>query len=586
MLLKQTLAHAARLALLMVAITLTMGTLSAKKVEPQQAQKVAAQLLYGSSAQLSSTHSPRLVWDSSALPATRRMSISEPTFHVFEAEDGRGFVIVAADDVARPILAYSHTHSAASPHYMPQNLLAWLEQADRAIATARTANHPPHSEWTKPMTEGRSKLIETALWSQDDPYNRQCPMDGDTRSLTGCTATASAIVMYYYQWPEKGSGVAPAYTTPRGMNVESRDINNVYEWHAMLPSYKGDFTEQSANAVATLMADLGHVYQADYGALGTGALPNLDWLVNNFSYNPAIAYAFRDGHSAESWAGLMRLEIDAGRPIPYNGYNADNEAGHAFIVDGYNDEGYFHLNWGWGGSSNGYFLLENLTPEEQDFNYGQWILIGMEPYKGGDFSNWLNIISNITAVTEIEEGKPFELADVMLYNVTTRNFSGYLRAAHVDSNGDIKSWVSDEIAVKADGYNTAQTPYISGKITEPIRYKDKIRLYYRSKSSDKWHVVAPFQMGTYGWELELEPPMKSLAEGTSISYDRTTKCIVISHDYRVKVSVKYLGGALAGVSYDETTTTINSEALTDKKITIELELEDEKRNIDLTIKEL
>ena len=133
MLLKPTLAHAGRLALLMVAITLTMGTLSAKKVEPQQAQKVAAQLLYGSSAQLSSTHSLRLVWDSSALPATRRMSISEPTFHVFEAEDGRGFVIVAADDVARPILAYSHTHSAASPHYMPQNLLAWLEQADRAI---------------------------------------------------------------------------------------------------------------------------------------------------------------------------------------------------------------------------------------------------------------------------------------------------------------------------------------------------------------------------------------------------------------------------------------------------------------------
>lgn len=157
------------------------------------------------------------------------------------------------------------------------------------------------------------KVLETALWDQSDPYNRLCPEVNGALSLTGCTATALAIVMRYHKWPERGTGILPGFT-----------------------------------------------------AEGTGAYTNdiLVPLVENMGYSSSLQYVFKAHYEPEAWTDLMKSEIDGGRPILYGGYTTD-WAGHSFVLDGYDSEGFFRVNWGWGGMSNGYFDIDILDPYEQ-----------------------------------------------------------------------------------------------------------------------------------------------------------------------------------------------------------------------------
>lgn len=572
-----------------IAISLLLGCadrISAQQVDIATAQNAARRALQGDIAAPSSTSST-LAWDSTDLFETTRST--EPTFYVFATEGGRGFVIVAADKRISPILGYSDTYAICDPENLPQNMVSWLEYVDSEVRDARISEAEIHPEWNDiPTRSNREcRVLKTATWSQGEPYNRQCPMEGKERTLTGCTATATGIIMHYHRWPESAWGIAPAYQTPTtNIAVEQRDINHTYEWDNMLMGYpEGAYNDTQANAVATLLADLGHVYQANYGYLGTSALPNIEWLIKNFQYSPGINYQSRNSLSKQTWDMIMRNEIDANRPILFSGYDKQQIYGHAFVIDGYDDNNFFHVNWGWEGLFNGFYRLEDLRPNNYDFSYEQWILVGLEPYREkGDFPNWISIVGDIrVGKRTFAENDTFTVTEVTFINNSQEIFNGIVRFAHTDKDGNIKGWLSEEMEIAELG-NYYQTTFrdIECTITEPIEDGDRMRAFYRA-SGEKWFLAHPYEYFGGEWEIVFRSTLPSIAESTSVSFNKETELLTIAHDSNVIVSVSHKGTRVSDVTYETNCTIIDVKQHHGKSLDISLANSVEERNFTITI---
>ena len=272
---------------LLLALLLCASELRAEQVTSDKARDVARMVL-GADTRSGDMH---VVWDSSLFAHTRVERI-EPTFYVVAPTSGLGFVIVAGDDVVAPVLAYSEMCYAPLSDNLPKNFEAWLRYVDRVVREARTAGIKPNSAvaqlWNETYEPVDALMLNTACWSQVAPYNDQCPLDDGARSLTGCTQTAMAIIMRHHRWPERAKGVTEPYTTMYGLDVPARDLNHSYDWDNMIDTYvEGGYNDTQANAVATIMADLGYAFKANYTALDTAAWPDMSVLYNNFGYSPA-----------------------------------------------------------------------------------------------------------------------------------------------------------------------------------------------------------------------------------------------------------------------------------------------------------
>lgn len=218
--------------------------------------------------------------------------------------------------------------------------------------------------------------LETASWGQNTPYNKLCFTAKGAQAKTGCVPTAYAILMQYHKWPASAQE-KKVYHSGTG---ESITLGHEYDWENMLPAYSGTYSDAEADAVATLMRDLGWAYEVDYGtgstqsgAGGEGAAK----LVNIFKYkseSPNIQDAqygtVRDVVANDKlWIEYIKQSLDAGCPIPYSSTTTSGGR-HIFILDGYTDKGYFHFNWGWGGQGNGWFKLDEMTPDASS-NYSK-----------------------------------------------------------------------------------------------------------------------------------------------------------------------------------------------------------------------
>ena len=355
-------------------------------------------------------------------------------YYVYENANGEGWVMVAANDVVRPILAYSNTGTFRTDN-QPSNVKAWLGKYDKFIqkmeAEGVTTNEETSSEWND-LRNGIRKdkgdavvgpLVKTT-WDQDAPYWNLCPGSGSSKAYTGCVATAMAQVMNYWQYPKKGTGKRtykprdpnnPDSYSSRYTSSLSADFGNTtYDWENMKNSYSGSYTDAEATAVATLMYHCGVATEMMYGnddddGSGTYTVNYGDWdwgtnegecaqnaLVNYFGYNKSTLTGYmRDGYSNEGttyytkwsdadWTAMIKAELDKKRPIMYGG--SGTKGGHSFICDGYDDAGYFHFNWGWSGDNDGYYKLDDLRPGSggagggsYDFSDDQDALIGIQP---------------------------------------------------------------------------------------------------------------------------------------------------------------------------------------------------------------
>lgn len=574
---------------LIILFTALYQSVGATEVNRQRALKAASEFAASHASHLSNNSLPTMAWDSHALDgAIGLASVEEPTFYVFEINNGRGFVVVAGDDAANPILAYSFDHPAPKIDALYSNVWAWFSYTDKAIRAARRASATPHPMWQEaPSRAAASKVIETALWSQREPYNRECPIINGERSLTGCAATATAIIMYHYRWPERATGTTAAYNTMT-LNefIASRDINHTYAWDDMLFDYSKGYTDAQGNAVATLMSDIGHSYAADYMVEATGALPDLNMLYNSFSYLPSMKYAIREDYSDEEWYSLLRADIDTDNPIFYSGYNEAYSEGHAFVVDGYTDNNYFHINWGWAGDYNGFFLLDKLYPSEYDFSHEQWIVNSLIPYRGGTFEGWIQMYSSGMEHEDvpIETGIPFNIARITICNAGLSSFLGEVAVAHTDAMGNIKEIVSNIYPIDLLAQYGKQILDVECNLNKDIAPGDKLRMFYRTTDAEKWFLIKPYS-GNCCWEILLEEiPSLPIEQGTSLSYNKQKQTITIVHSTGVKCTVTAEGANIsAAVSQQPGLTTIDASKLGGKLCTIRLERGEEFKEFSINV---
>ncbi|MBP5341183.1 MAG: C10 family peptidase [Bacteroidales bacterium] len=317
-------------------------------------------------------------------------------FYIFDIDQGKGFVIVSADDCAYPVLGYSVGRPAGE---MGANVRFWLDQYEQEIdylVEQRTqANEYIQSawdvlragNWEEPQPSQAVAPMLTTTWNQSPYYNNLCPPN----TPAGCSAIAMAQVMKYWNYPPVGTG-SHSYSSSFG--TQSANFGSTYyDWSHMPNSLSGGSSSTQVNAVATLCYHVGVSIEMEYGYDGSSAaliggsntycVQNA--LKNFFDYRTTLQGVSKSNYTDAAWVQLLKDEMDAGRPVPYAGF--DNTAGHAFVFDGYNNSNQFHINWGWGGYYDGYFTMGALNPAgggtgtngSNTFNIGNQAVVGVQP---------------------------------------------------------------------------------------------------------------------------------------------------------------------------------------------------------------
>lgn len=294
---------------------------------------------------------------------------------------GEGYVIVSGDDRTVSILGYSDT-GTLDPNNMPENMCGWLKSYDEQI------EHLPESVSFE-ISENRNNIraiaypvrkavapLMKSVWNQNSPYNDSVPdfnnrEQGHGRCASGCVATAMAQLMYYNKWPNQTIGKIPGYENEnvfvkngKEYHAEVKEVpkgTTIY-WDRMIDNYNGARgTKEQRAACAGLLRYVGASVKMNYGPSSGAFSKNVETALKSyFDYDKGVKYHHHNNYSIEAWETLLYNELINARPVYYAGYSKD--AGHAFVCDGFDGKGLFHINWGWGGACDGYFVLSVLNP--------------------------------------------------------------------------------------------------------------------------------------------------------------------------------------------------------------------------------
>ena len=329
----------------------------------------------------------------------------------------KGFVLVSGCKNMVPVAGYSFESWFAN-NPQPENFKAWnkqyIDQA-RYASSSKGASYPEVATlWERLLTNNPSDLqlfkgksiepLTVANWNQDWPYNEMCPADGSGphgHCYAGCVPTAMGMIMYYYRWPYSGTGSYSYVQEPYG--TLSADFgNSIYDFNQMTNSIS-----DSDSAIAQLLYHLGVSCDLVYGPNGSGMYNHKAAYAFKtfFKYAPETQYLYRDSTNL-NWDSVLVAHLDRKLPMYYAGWDVPNISGHAFVCDGYQGTNYFHFNFGWGGSSNGYFYTSNLTPGGSNFNLAQEVIINCHPdtinYTYPEYCSGAQSITN--TVGSLEDG--------------------------------------------------------------------------------------------------------------------------------------------------------------------------------------
>lgn len=453
------------------------------------------------------------------------------SYYVFNVGEGQGFVIAAADDRVPAVLGYS-SNGKFDPRHMPDNMRAWLQGYDDQMAYLN--KHPEAAAPRKTVSGGSIAPLLQSEWNQGNPYNLLCPEDDGEHSVTGCVATAMAQVMYYWQWPKQTVAEIPGYTSgTKKFEMPAIAAGTPIDWGNMVPKYTGSETDAQNQAVAELMLLCGTAVQMNYTASSSAASTSYvaDAWVNYLDYDAATIYEDRSNYRLAAWNQKVYNELAARRPVLYSGQSSGG--GHAFVIDGYDGDDYFHVNWGWGGWCNdGSFLLSILdsgsnsgigaSSSTDGYSYDQSAIFGAQPNTG--------IIPTITPImTTSSISAPSGLE--VTRTATTQDFQVDVTASFWNMTGitytfDMGYGVYDERDIlltveplwsytldSGYGYGNAKATISFGAnitsgsyIIKPISRETGAETWYPNKGTETYFLTATISDNT----LTLQEPMFGL----------------------------------------------------------------------------
>jgi hypothetical protein len=360
--------------------------LIAQKVSLTDAEKAARNFFYERINQYEKVEFREIEISGSYETGTRDYVV----YYVFNMKP-KGFVMVSATLNAIPVPAYSF-HSCYSETNQPPQFMAWVKQYYDQIQNAIINQAAPlpeaTDEWDHLLTNNPENLkvlksekevlpMLISNWDQGTFYNQLCPVDPGGPAghcYTGCVATAMGQICYYFRFPSTGMG-SYSYQLPNYGTISANFEDTEYMWNEMTNA-----VETQNVAVAELLFHLGVSVDMDYGPNGSGMWNHKAAysLRTYFKYSPQTQYLYRDSTNLD-WDSVIVAHLDQKIPMYYAGWSVPNVNGHAFVVDGYQTGEYFHFNWGWSGSYNGYFYLDNLVPGGSNFNLAQELIINCFP---------------------------------------------------------------------------------------------------------------------------------------------------------------------------------------------------------------
>ena len=303
-------------------------------------------------------------------------------FFVFNIGE-HGFVIIAGDDAHRPIIGYSD-ESAFDATNIPPALTYYLDGVAECVHQLRHAIATPDvaAEWNSVLQHGRliprhsrgTGYFCQTKWDQSYPYNYCCPDDPEGsggHAIVGCLATAMSQLMRFWAYPAQGIG-SHCYTHETYGQICADFGNTLYDWEKMPNELKNNSSEAEKLATGTLCFHCGVTIDMGYGPDGSGggSGPIPDAMHSYFNYSDAIVQLRRDDYDTETWKAMVREQFDMGWPMYYGG--CQDGGCHAFVCDGYDDFDMFHFNLGWGGGSNGWYLIDDAPythPADAMFNF-------------------------------------------------------------------------------------------------------------------------------------------------------------------------------------------------------------------------
>ncbi len=327
-------------------------------------------------------------------------------YYAFNVDNNQGFVIVTADDEAEPVIAYSYETGFVTPESTSPAAI-WLkkrgEEISKIISHSITAKAEYTQLWDSYLkgtstqksngtnstnSAGVAPIIQST-WNQSPNYNALCPGG----SVTGCVATAMAQIMLYWKYPLHGTG-SSSYTHPTYGLQSANYANATYNWANMPMACM-----TANNDVATINYHCGVSVNMDYSPSGSGAnviggsVSAQHSFTAYFKYNAStIKGKYRSSYADNAWITLMKSDLDIGRPIQYVGWDP-NGGGHTWVCDGYDQNDFLHMNWGWGGQSNGYFSINNMAPTGSNFSDGHQALMGIVPIAANTLDAGVSMIS-------------------------------------------------------------------------------------------------------------------------------------------------------------------------------------------------
>lgn len=357
-------------------------------------------------------------------------------FNATRTGGGSSFVIISGDDSLAPVLGYGEG-SVADSTSLPPNLQEWLHFYARQINLLSTHPHEVRAALPSQRATSCAPLIK-ANWTQYAPYNNLCPMYNATRrSIVGCVATSMSQIMNYYQYPVQGKG-SHSYKWVNGLKdtvTLAVDYGEPYRWDLILDDYDSTtYTPEQAQAIALLSYHCGVAANMNYSATASGANPfnAMTGLIDHFGYNPNLHICYRDYYTSAEWKEIVFSELDAARPVMYSG--STYASGHMFVIDGYNNQGYVHANWGWGGLFNGYFVLDVLEPiPGSKLIYDQTCARYFCPTVMGQDEYEMYIDSLAPLPSRVTAGENFDLVLQGLYNYSYKTFTGNIVISLFDS---------------------------------------------------------------------------------------------------------------------------------------------------------